>query len=98
MEYGATVSVSLTPELDTFVKNRIRSGEYQTASEVVQRALIPLGRYETERGEAWDALKAHFRRGASEAERGELLDGDAVFDELRELIEQRGRAREQAGR
>jgi predicted transcriptional regulator len=37
-------------------------------------------------------LKAKLDRGATEAERGDLLDGETVFAELRELIEERQRA------
>ena len=37
-------------------------------------------------------LKAKLERGAAQAARGELVDGDAVFEELRQLIEERGRA------
>jgi len=37
-------------------------------------------------------LKAKLERGAAQASRGELLDGDATFEELRQLIEERRRA------
>jgi predicted transcriptional regulator len=37
-------------------------------------------------------LKAKLERGAAQAARGELLDGNAVFEELRHLIEERRRA------
>ena len=38
-------------------------------------------------------LKSKLELGASQADRGELLDGDEVLDELRELIEERRRAK-----
>ena len=41
---------------------------------------------------------AKLKRGTAQAERGELLDGDKVFDELRELIEERRRAKRKAAR
>ncbi|HYZ83188.1 MAG TPA: hypothetical protein VE621_02230, partial [Bryobacteraceae bacterium] len=40
--------------------------------------------------------KAKLERGAAEAARGELLEGDEVFKELREMIEERRRSK--AGR
>ena len=46
-----------------------------------------LERQESEREEALLHLKAKLERAAGQAERGELLDGDEVFDELREIIE-----------
>ena len=37
-------------------------------------------------------MKSNLDRGAAQAARGELLDGDAIFEELRQLIEERRRA------
>ena len=88
-----TVNVSITPELDDFLQNRVNSGRYQTTSEVVCEALRLLERQERERDEAFQRLKAKLERGAGEAERGELLDGDEVFEELRELIDEHRRAK-----
>jgi hypothetical protein len=36
-------------------------------------------------------LREKLRRGTAEAEQGNVLDGDVVFDELRELIELRSK-------
>jgi antitoxin ParD1/3/4 len=88
-----TVNISLTPELDAFLQSRVKSGRYQTTSEVVREALRLLERQEREREEALQQLKAKLERGVAEAERGELLDGDLVFEELREIIEERRRAK-----
>ena len=91
-----TVNISITPELDTFLESRVASGRYQTTSEVVREALRLLQRQEMERDEAFLQLKAKLQRGADEAERGELSDGDEVFDELREMIEERRLAKAKA--
>ena len=88
-----TVNVSLTPELDAFLQGRVESGRYQTASEVVREALRLLERQEREREESFDRLKSKLERGAAQADRGELLDGDEVFNDLREMIEERRRAK-----
>jgi antitoxin ParD1/3/4 len=93
-----TVNISLTPELDAFLQSRVESGRYQTSSEVVREALRLLQHQENERDEAFRQLKAKLERGAGQAERGELLDGDEVFEELRELIEERRRAKRNAAR
>jgi len=71
----------------------VKSGRYQTTSEVVRDALRLLEQQEREREGALRQLTAKLSRGADEAERGELLDGDQVFEELRELIEERRRAK-----
>jgi antitoxin ParD1/3/4 len=91
--HRTTVNISITPELDAFLRSRVKSGRYQTTSEVVREALRLLERQERERDEAFQQLKARLETGADQAERGELLDGDEVFDELREMIEERRRAK-----
>ncbi len=88
-----TVNISITPELDAFLESRVQSGRYQTTTEVVREALRLLERHEQERDEAFLQLKAKLQRGADEADRGELLDGGQVFDELREMIDERRRAK-----
>jgi antitoxin ParD1/3/4 len=91
--HRTTVNVSITPELDAFLQARVKSGRYQTTSEVVREALRLLERHEQERDQAFQQLKAKLDQAAAEAERGELLDGDEVFEELREMIEERRRSR-----
>jgi antitoxin ParD1/3/4 len=71
----------------------VKSGRYQTTSEVVREALRLLERHEQERNEAFQRVKAKLGRGAAQAERGELMDGDEVFEELREMIQERRRAK-----
>ena len=51
-----------------------------------------------ERDEAFRQLKAKLKCGAAQADAGQLLDGDKVFEELRLLIEERRRARKKAVR
>ena len=91
--HRTTVNISITPELDSFLQSRVQSGRYQTISEVVCEALRLLERQEQERDEAFRQLKAKLERGAGQADRGELIDGDEVFDELREMIEERRRSK-----
>src|SRR5258705_7363962 len=98
MATRTTVNISLTPELDAFLQSRVKSGRYQTSSEVVREALRLLQRQERERDEAFKQLKAKLERGAGQAARGELLDGDQLFEELRDLIEERRRAKKKTVR
>ena len=93
MASRTTVNVSLTPELAAFLQGRIATGRYQTASEVVREALRMLERHEIDHEHAVQELKMKLNHGAAQAERGELLDGENVFEELRELIEERRRAK-----
>lgn len=87
------VNVSITPELDAFLQSCVKSGRYQTTSDVVREALRLLERQEQDREQSVHLLKAKLERGAAQAERGELLDGGEVFEELREMIEERRRSK-----
>jgi antitoxin ParD1/3/4 len=98
MATRTTVNISLTPELGAFLQTRVKSGRYQTTSEVVREALRLLQHQEKEREEGLKQLRAKLQRGAAEANRGELLDGDTVFEELRQLIDERPRAKKKASR
>ena len=87
--HRTTVNISITRELDAFLQSRVKSGRYQTTSEVVREALRLLERQEQDRSEAIHQLKAKLQKGAGQAERGELVAGEEVFNELREMIEER---------
>jgi antitoxin ParD1/3/4 len=76
------MNVSLTPELEAFIDARVASGRYQTASEVVRAGLRLLEADEQERAAALAEVRQKIAVGLEQARRGELLDGEAVFDEL----------------
>src|SRR5207248_1771072 len=82
MATRSTLNVSLTPELDTFVSSRVATGRYQSASEVVREALRLLEERELERDAALAELRQKIAVGLVQARQGELLDGEAVFEEL----------------
>jgi antitoxin ParD1/3/4 len=98
MATRTTVNISLTPELNAFLQSRVNSGQYQTTSEVVREALRLLQHQEKERAAGLKQLRAKLQRGATQAERGELLDSAEVFEELRQLIAKRRRFRKKANR
>jgi putative addiction module CopG family antidote len=62
-----TLSVPLTPELESFIENQVQMGRAETKSEVIRRALV-----EYEREEAIRAvLESH-----KEALQGKVFSGD----------------------
>ena len=63
--HRTTVNISLTPELDAFLQARVKSGRYQTTSEVIREALRLLERHELERDRAFQQLKAKLEQGAA---------------------------------
>ncbi len=93
MPNRASLNVSLTPELERFVQSRVESGLYQTASEVVREGLRLLEERERARETALQELRSKIRRGITQAARGEFLDGNAVFEEIRQLSTRRRSSR-----
>ena len=89
MPSRSSLNVSLTPELEKFVQNRVKSGRYQTASEVVREALRLLEFAERDREEALQALKLKLRRGMEQAERGEVVDGEEYMEKLIKRLERK---------
>ena len=83
------MNVSLTPELEQLVNEKVQSGLYQTASEVVREALRLL----KERDHAREQLRADVQAGLDALARGEGRAYDkASGRELAERIKSRGRA------
>ena len=68
---GASMNVSLTPQLEEFVKTKVQGGRYQTASEVVREALRLM-----EERDRYRELRAAVAEGAEQIERGETIPLD----------------------
>ena len=58
-----TRNVNLTAELDSFIANRVETGLYANASEVMRAALRLLERDEQEQEEKVRALRAAIKKG-----------------------------------
>jgi len=83
------MNVSLTPELEQLVNEKVESGLYQTASEVVREALRLL----KERDHAREQLRADVQDGFDALARGGGRTYDKVSGrQLAERIKSRGRA------
>jgi antitoxin ParD1/3/4 len=94
MSTRTSLNVSLTPELDKFVQQRVATGRYQTASEVVREGLRLLENQEREREVAFAALKAKLERGSIQADKGEFVDPEETLKKI--AVMKRRRAAEKA--
>jgi antitoxin ParD1/3/4 len=84
------MNVSLTPELEQLVIDKVNTGLYQTASEVIREGLRLL----RERDQRVEALRRDVRAGFEAVERGEFTDLDeSNIKELAGRIKARGRKR-----
>jgi antitoxin ParD1/3/4 len=83
------MNVSLTPELERLVNEKVESGLYQTASEVVREALRLL----KDRDQAREQLRADVQAGFDQLARGEARAYERTAGrQLAERIKSRGRA------
>ena len=74
-----TLNVSLTPDLSRFVEDRLRSGRYQTASEVVREALRLLEARERASAADLEELRREIAVGMAQLRRGERVEGETFF-------------------
>lgn len=87
------MNVSLTPELEQFVQEKVKSGRYLSASEVVREALRLLEERDRIQQIKLETLRKEIMIGVEQIEHGDVVDGEAVFAELEDDI----RRIEQAG-
>ncbi|KYC43612.1 CopG family transcriptional regulator [Scytonema hofmannii PCC 7110] len=82
------MNVSLTPELEQFVQEKVKIGRYPSASEVVREALRLLEERDRIQQIKLETLRKEIMVGVEQIERGDIVDGEAVFAELEEDIRQ----------
>ena len=73
------MNVSLTPELEQFVAEKVASGRYSSASEVVRAGLRSL-----EEEESWRAYaRERVAKGLEDMNAGRIVDGDTAMKRIR---------------
>lgn len=89
------MNVSLTQELADYVRRKVESGLYTSASEVVREALRLLSDRDNLSQVHEEELRRQIAEGLRSAEQSPVVDGEAVFDQLdarlRKLEEDRKR-------
>ena len=84
------MNVSLTPELEKLVQEKVASGLYQTASEVVREGLRLL----KERDDRQTSLREAIQEGLTQLETGKYKEYTAdTLADLAQAVKDRGRQR-----
>lgn len=73
------MSITLPRHLEQQVQDKVRSGAYHSSEEVLEESLRLLARRDAQQ----EQLRRDIQVGVDQAERGELVAGEAVFANLR---------------
>lgn len=92
------MNVSLTPELEAMINVKVKSGRYNTASEVVREGLRLLAYEDEIRELRRDELRKEIARGAEQIRDGKFIDIDASEDRIRITNRIKSEARKIKGR
>ena len=84
------MNVSLTPELELLVNEKVKSGDYNSASEVIREALRLLKEQDELKKIRREELRREVMKGVEEIRRGEGTVYNSA-DELADSVISRGR-------
>jgi antitoxin ParD1/3/4 len=84
------LNVSLTDELDEFVKFKVSTGRYTSASEVVREALRLMERHEQAEAAKLQWLQQAYREGLASGDAGEI-DFAALKAEARATMSEKAK-------
>ena len=79
------MNVSLTPELEKFISQKLNSGLYSSASEVVREGLRLLHQQDMVQGQRLNQLQNDIQSGLDQLDAGQSVDGDAAFNKIRKM-------------
>lgn len=77
------MNVSVGREFEEFVRGKVESGDYASASEVVRDGLRLMREKEQLFEARLQSLRGEIQKGIDQLERGESRDGETVMAELR---------------
>lgn len=83
------MNVNLGPIFDDFVADLLKTGLYQSQSEILREALRLLKEREELKGVRLAALRKEIALGTREADRGKFVDGARTFADIRRKSRQR---------
>jgi antitoxin ParD1/3/4 len=76
------MDVHLSPEAEDLLQQKLRTGRYSSANEIVDEALRLLDEQDRFIDLRREELRAKIAEGLDSLRRGEGVDGEAVFDRL----------------
>ena len=92
MKPAGQMTLTLTGELEQFVRDEVKRGAFASSSEYVRDLVRERYLKERDRGAKLKALDAALARGIADAEAGRTMPLDEAFKRLREKLDLAGSA------
>lgn len=86
MKPAGQMTLTLTPELEKFVREEVKRGAFATSSEYIRDLLRERYRRENDRAEKLKNLDAALSRGLADVEAGRVIPLKTAFERLREEL------------
>jgi antitoxin ParD1/3/4 len=83
------MNISLSSEIEKFIESQVESGKYPSAEEVIVAGIRLLEERERIYKGRFEELKKEIMLGVEASERGEVVDGETVFSQLQQKLQQR---------
>lgn len=77
------MNISMAPEFEQFVDEKVSGGDYSSASEVIRAGLRLLKEHDAEHRARLEALRRDVGEGLAQLKLGESKQGSEVFAQLR---------------
>ncbi len=81
------MNISLTPELEKFVQNKVTSGMYTSASEVIRESLRLLHAHDDLQAQKIGQLNQAIELGLQQLSDGKKVSAEASYDRLKKKID-----------
>lgn len=83
------MNILLTTEQEIFIQTQIANGSYSSADEVINEAFRLLDEHQRQLKEnIFTELRQKLSLGAEQISKGEVIDGEVVFEQLFQKIHQ----------
>ena len=97
MARGSTLNVSLTSSLDRYVREKVKTGGYESASEVIRESLRLSQTIEQTQELFWIAAREKVAIARKQVALGRVVDGPAEMDKIiSELTDRPTKAKKRA--
>ncbi len=80
------MNISLTPELEQYVQQKVKSGLYTSVSEVIRESLRLMHTYDDLQKQRINQLNQAIEVGLKQLNRGEKIDAGKAYQQLKSKI------------